>query len=137
RDVGGDRLELAADLDGGRRFEIEHVLRGGAAVQVEQEDILRLARPRRHGTVLLQGEEAGQVERAAQDRQGAGREGLAPGDAVAEPARVAEHPQHGTLPRLVSLSRRASAPHAWTDTVILPGSGRGPQGSVPKGRAAE
>src|SRR5207253_1912950 len=57
-----------------------------------------LARPGVRRLPPLQGEQGGQVEGPAEDRQGAGREGLAAGDAVTESARVAEQPQHGTPP---------------------------------------
>jgi len=57
--TGGDRFELAADLDRGVRLEVEHVLRRGPTVQVEHNYTLGLARPRVRGPPTLQGEQRG------------------------------------------------------------------------------
>jgi hypothetical protein len=91
---GGNRPELAANFGRGVGLEVPHVLRGRAAEQVEQDDVLRLARPHAGGFLLFRREQFREREAAAEQGERAGGERLASGDAVAAAARAAEHGNH-------------------------------------------
>src|SRR5262249_39679685 len=103
--VGGDGLKSPRDpARGGVGLEVEHVLRRGAAEQVEEDDALGLAGAVVAGPGLFLGpQQARQREEAAQQRQGAGLERLAAGQAVATAARAAQHRDHRTSPQMAML----------------------------------
>src|SRR5262249_5248232 len=105
--TGGDRLELAADLDRGGGFHVEHVLGGSAAVQVEEEDAAGLAVPGAGRPALLRGQKVGQGETAAQDGQGPGGQGLPAREPIETLPGVAEHSEQGPPPGLWSRVLRA------------------------------
>jgi hypothetical protein len=89
--------ELAAHLRRGVGLEVEHVLGGGAAEQVEADDVLGLA-GRAAGLCGggLGPEQFGQGQ-PAQGGEGTGPEGLAAAPAVAEAPRAAEQREHDRL----------------------------------------
>src|SRR5712691_397684 len=97
-DVGGDRVELAADFLGSAGLEIDHVLGGGAAEQVEQDDALGLARKPLAFLRFFRLKQSGQSEAASEQAQGAGRECLAARQAVTGPPWTAQHGNHGLSP---------------------------------------
>src|SRR5262249_34167056 len=94
-DIRGNRIELAAHLRRRVRLEIDHVLRGGAAEQIKEDDalsppwtpvppcFLRLQK-------LRQPEAAEQSERAS-------LQSFAPGQSITRTPRRAEHRQHGGI----------------------------------------
>ena len=62
RGARGDRLELGTDAGWSVGLEIEHVLRGRTALQIEQHHAFRLARPHARVTALLERQETRKVE---------------------------------------------------------------------------
>ena len=91
-----NRLELAANLHRGVRLQVPDVLRRHAAVQVDDDDVLRdgiwlVGR----GVSPLGREQVRERETRAEDGRGADGERLAARDPVAEPVRVAEYAKHG------------------------------------------
>ena len=92
--AGRDRAELAAHLDRRVGLEIEHVLRGRPAEQVKQDDGAGAA-----GTAntwfLRHGRHA---KEAAQQAERAGFQGIAPRDAVAKSAWIAQNGEHALSP---------------------------------------
>jgi hypothetical protein len=93
-----DRPELAADLGGGGRLEVPHVLCRGPAEEVEEDHVLGLARAGARGPAGLGGEEVREGEPAAEEGEGAGGQGLPPGEPVAAPAGRAEEGDHAAAP---------------------------------------
>src|SRR5205823_6234635 len=88
------RLELAANLLRRVRLHVDHVLRGGAAEQVEQDDAFRLARQGFALPDFLGLKESRQSEAASEEAQGAGRQRFAPRQAIAGPSWTAQHGDH-------------------------------------------
>src|SRR5262249_25265664 len=92
-DLGGDGLELAPDLDGSVRLEVDRVELRGAAVEVDVDDCPgRGPDPGR----LLGAEQVGQGQAA--QAEGAGRQEVPPGDPIAVPVGFSEDGQHADLP---------------------------------------
>ena len=87
RDVRANGLELASDLLRRIRLQIIHVLRGRSAQQIHEDYALGLARP--DVLILLEREQARQVEGAAQERQGARLESFAASHAITQTAPAA------------------------------------------------
>src|SRR5207237_4193127 len=92
RDVGGDRLELAADLAGRIRLQVPHVLVGRAAGEEDVDDRLVGVPPAGGG---FGAEHVGQRQAAeASERKPADLQELAPGNSVAKPLLLPVDRQH-------------------------------------------
>src|SRR6516165_11136089 len=94
RSTGGNGPEFRANAGGSIRLQIKHVLGGGAALKVNQEDALGLARPTAGGA-SLHGQQAREVEEAAQERQGPRLQGLPARQPVAAEPRASQQRDHG------------------------------------------
>src|SRR5262249_1318254 len=94
RRTGGDRPELRANSAGSIWLQIEHVLGGRAALQIEQDDVLGLAAAGARIVAALRGEKTGQVERTAQKGEGANGKSLTPRESVAAKAGAAQDGEH-------------------------------------------
>ncbi len=101
-DVGVDRLELAADFDGGVRLHVVEVDVAGAAVEVDHDD--GLARRAGGGAVGPEPQQVGQRQSA--DAEGADLEELPPRQAVAQAVFRSEERQHEKTPLLSPRSRQ-------------------------------
>src|SRR5947209_19456451 len=101
RHAGGNRLEVAAHVHGGRGLEVERLQLARRPVEVEQDDRLRLAEaapgPRGgRGLRFVQAQQVGQAE--AEKAQAAGAQGLAASQAITEARVRSEKAQHRLSP---------------------------------------
>src|SRR5262249_23494604 len=94
--VGGDGPKFAADLGGGVRLEVPHVLRRRPAKQIEDDDVLGPAAML--GRTALLGRQKLRQAEAAQRSERAGLERLAARHAVAQSFLAAEDGPHDIPP---------------------------------------
>jgi hypothetical protein len=95
RGTACDWLELGADAGWGIELEIEHVLRGRATLQIDQDNALGLARSDVRAGAFLHCKETRQVEVTAQERKGARLQGFPASEPIAAESRTSQQCDHG------------------------------------------
>src|SRR6516162_11742035 len=95
RSTCGNGPEFRANAGGCIRLQIKHVLGGGTALKINQKDVLGPARPTVAAAASLYGQQARQVEEAAQERQRPCLQGLPARQPVAAEPGASQQRDHG------------------------------------------